>query len=190
MHLFSLTSPKNIAQSSPELVTFSLPPSFICLRNPIISICVKPRAWSLKQRRANLIWVNSGALCRWIKHRFSLMLPGLIKSQIPPLSSMVTQCRSPCARGDRKDEAPAAYLQLWLRGKITAEDTQVYATYTDMMEIAFWSRFFLMNNTLGERNEEWMKARERERENECWSPISSHLSCHANPFNCAQIGYV
>lgn len=130
MHLFSLTSPKNIAQSSPELVTFSLPPSsFICLRNPIISICVKPRAWSLKQRRANLIWVNSGALCRWIKHRFSLMLPGLIKSQIPPLSSMVTQCRSPCARGDRKDEAPAAYLQLWLRGKITAEDTQVYATW-------------------------------------------------------------
>lgn len=107
------------------------------------------------------------------------MLPGLIKSQIPPLSSMVTQCRSPCARGDRKDEAPAAYLQLWLRGKITAEDTQVYATYTDMMEIAFWSRFlFLMNNTLGERNEEWMKARERERKRKLISDfISSVMSC-------------
>ena len=40
--------------------------------NSIISIRVKPIAWSLKQKQANLIWANSGALCQWIKHRFLL----------------------------------------------------------------------------------------------------------------------
>lgn len=80
---------------------------------------------------------------------------------------------APCAGGDRKDEAPAAYLQLWLRGKITAEDTQVYATYTDMMEIAFWSRFWWIIHPVKEMKNEWKRERKKTKVD-----LRFHLICH------------
>lgn len=120
---------------------------FITLRNPIISMSVKPQAWSLKQRRANLIWVNSGALCRWIKHFFSLMLPGLIKSQIPPLSSAVTQYRNPCAGWNRKDEV--SYCISSALG--TRRDNRTmwrYAGRGNACRRVPLDQFFLMNDAL------------------------------------------
>lgn len=133
---------------------------FITLRNPIISMSVKPQAWSLKQRRANLIWVNSGALCRWIKHFFSLMLPGLIKSQIPPLSSAVTQYRNPCAGWNRKDEV--SYCISSALG--TRRDNRTmwrYAGRGNACRRVPLDQFFLMNDALhGKRKTERKKEKE------------------------------
>lgn len=137
---------------------------------------VKPQAWSLKQRRANLIWVNSGALRRWIKHFFSLMLPGLIKSQIPPLSSVVTQYRNPCAGWNRKDEV--SYCISSALG--TRRDNRTMWRYTGRgnacrrvpLDQFFW---WMMHCTEKEKQKE----RKRKKAN-----LRFHLPC--TTFNCAK----
>lgn len=79
--VFNLDHKFSLSSLAPLLTARLLLPQCIYSHHPQLSPfltsldqinSIKPQTWSLKQRRTNLIWVNSGDVCQWIIHGFLL----------------------------------------------------------------------------------------------------------------------